>query len=83
MKIFVVFLLLIQYIWAASVLMPLTTVVRTPQHDTAIVESSRVNGNFAYRTVEGHAYETLTPLIGHVIAPDPLTPVVSYVYVEN
>lgn len=70
------------YIWAASVLVPLTTIVRIPQHDKAIVESSRINGNFAYHTIEGHAYETLTPLIGHVIAPDPLTPI-SYVYVDN
>lgn len=69
-------------ILAASVLLPLTTIVRTPQDDTAVVESTRINGNFAYSTMEGHAYKAITPLVGQIIAPGPLVPV-SYVYVEH
>ncbi|XP_075145255.1 uncharacterized protein LOC142220161 [Haematobia irritans] len=82
MKFFLILMLCINYVLSASIIMPLTTVIRTPQHDKAIVESTRINGNFAYSTVEGHAYKTITPLIGHVIAPDPLTQI-NYVYVEH
>lgn len=39
-----------------------TTLYRTPALDSSYVESSRVGGNFAYRTVEGHAYQAVTPL---------------------
>ncbi|KAM7363441.1 uncharacterized protein ACRADG_000346 [Cochliomyia hominivorax] len=84
MKILIVFLMLFSYIMAASVLVPLTSVVRTPEDDTAIVESSRINGNFAYSTIEGHAYKTLTPILGHVVAPEYLpVQAVNYVYVQN
>lgn len=43
-----------------------TTLLRTPQHDSAVIHSERVNGNFAYSTVEGHAYQAITPL-QHVV----------------
>ena len=62
--------MLFSYAVAASVLVPLTTLIRTPEHDTAIVESARINGNFAYSTAEGHAYKTITPLLGNIIASD-------------
>lgn len=65
-----ILIMVFSYSFAASVLVPLTTIIRTPEHDTAVVESSRINGNFAYNTVEGHAYKALTPLLGNIIAPD-------------
>lgn len=64
---------------AASVVLPLTSVIRTPEHDTAVVESTRVNGNFAYSTIEGHAYKTITPLVGHISTAELLQPV----YMQN
>lgn len=39
-----------------------TSYYRTPALDSSYVESSRFGGNFAYRTVEGHAYQAVTPL---------------------
>lgn len=39
-----------------------TSIYRTPALDSSYVESSRVGGNFAYRTVQGHAYQSVTPL---------------------
>lgn len=39
-----------------------TAYFRTPALDTSYVESSRLGGNFAYRTVEGQAYQSYTPL---------------------
>lgn len=41
-----------------------TTLLRTPHYDTAVIHSERVNGNFAYSTAEGHAYQhqTITPV---------------------
>lgn len=36
------------------------TYLRTPALDTSYVESNRIGGNFAYRTVQGHAYRPLT-----------------------
>ncbi|XP_046806071.1 uncharacterized protein LOC124419702 [Lucilia cuprina] len=82
MKIFILFMMLLGYAIAASVLVPLTSVVRTPEDDTAVVESSRVRGNFAYSTVEGHAYKAITPIIGRIVAPDYVQPI-NYVYVHN
>lgn len=77
-------MMLLSYAVAASVLLPLTSVIRTPQDDTAIVESSRVKGNFAYSTVEGHAYKTITPILGHIVAPEFLpVQAVNYVYVQD
>lgn len=39
-----------------------TAFYRSPALDSSYVESSRLGGNFAYRTVSGHAYQTVTPL---------------------
>lgn len=45
--------------------------VRTPSLDSAVVHSERVGGNFAYSTVEGHAYTALSPAVVHH-APAPV-----------
>lgn len=42
-----------------------TTLVRTPHHDSAIVHSDQLGGNFAYSVHEGHAYQALTPYYHH------------------
>lgn len=47
-------------------LIPTTTLIRSPQHDSAIIQSDRVGGNFAYSTVEGHAYQAISPIVKHV-----------------
>lgn len=44
---------------------PAAALVRTPSLDSAVVHSERVGGNFAYSTVEGHAYTALTPVVHH------------------
>ncbi|XP_014286358.1 uncharacterized protein [Halyomorpha halys] len=43
--------------------------VRTPSLDSAIIKSERLGGNFAYSTVEGHAYASVAPVIQNVVAP--------------
>lgn len=45
------------------------TLVRTPSLDSAIIKSDRVGGNFAYSTVEGHAYAAVSPVIQRVVEP--------------
>ena len=40
-----------------------------PEHDSAIIQSERVGGNFAYSTIEGHAYAALNPVIQNVHTP--------------
>lgn len=45
---------------------PAPALVRTPSLDSAVVQSERVGGNFAYSTVEGHAY---SPVVYHAPAP--------------
>lgn len=50
--------------------------VRTPSLDSAVVHSERVGGNFAYSTVEGHAYTALSPIVHH--APVPAAVAVTY-----
>lgn len=63
------------YHHAAAVAGP-TSFYRAPALDSAYVESSRVGGNFAYRTVEGHAYQGVTPL---AYAAYPGYPAYSYI----
>lgn len=43
--------------------------VRVPEQDSAIIQSERVGGNFAYSTVEGHAYAALNPIIENIRTP--------------
>merc|ERR1712071_44266 len=48
---------------AAEYVSPTAHLVRTPQHDSAMVESQRYGGNFAYKTVEKPAYAEVRPII--------------------
>lgn len=58
------------YVPAATVYAaPAPALVRTPSLDSAVVHSERVGGNFAYSTVEGHAYTALSPVVHHAPAP--------------
>lgn len=41
-------------------LIPTTTLIRSPQHDSAIIQSDRVGGNFAYQAI--------SPVVKHVSA---------------
>lgn len=50
-------------------LAPTTTLLRTPQYDSAYIQSDRFGGNFAYSTAEGHAYQQLSPVYRNVIRP--------------
>ncbi|RZC38116.1 uncharacterized protein BDFB_004828 [Asbolus verrucosus] len=45
------------------------TLVRTPSFDSAIIKSDRLGGNFAYSTVEGHAYAAVSPVVQRVTEP--------------
>ncbi|KAF6208742.1 hypothetical protein GE061_014481 [Apolygus lucorum] len=54
---------------AAPAVVAAPTVVRTPSLDSAVIKSERLGGNFAYSTVEGHAYAAVSPVISHVPAP--------------
>lgn len=48
---------------------PTPSVIRTPSLDSAVVKSDRVGGNFAYSTVEGHAYTAVSPVVQRVVQP--------------
>lgn len=38
-----------------------TTLVRAPQHDSAIVHSNRFGANFGYSIAQRHAYQVVAP----------------------
>ena len=48
---------------------PPTTLVRAPSHDSAVIRSDRLGGNFAYSVQEGHAYAAISPVVQHVATP--------------
>ncbi|CAL4099730.1 unnamed protein product, partial [Meganyctiphanes norvegica] len=48
---------------------PTSVAVRAPSHDSAIIQSHRLGGNFAYRTDEAHAYAVQTPVLGQRTIP--------------
>merc|ERR1712179_332690 len=50
-------------------LVPATTLFRAPSHDSAIIRSDRLGGNFAYSVQEGHAYAAVSPVVQHVATP--------------
>ncbi|XP_037789472.1 pupal cuticle protein G1A-like [Penaeus monodon] len=54
---------------AASLVVPGPVAVRAPSHDSAIIQSHRLGGNFAYSTHEAHAYAVQTPVIGQRTVP--------------
>lgn len=43
-----------------------THLVRAPSHDTAVVQSDRLGGNFAYSSIVGHAYAAVTPIVQNI-----------------
>ncbi|XP_067000828.1 uncharacterized protein [Anabrus simplex] len=46
-----------------------SVLVRTPSLDSAVIQSDRLGGNFAYSSVEGHAYAAITPVVQNVVRP--------------
>lgn len=54
---------------SAQFLAPAPIAVRAPSHDSAIIQSHRLGGNFAYSTHEAHAYAVQTPVIGQRTVP--------------
>nr|CAH0103997.1 unnamed protein product [Daphnia galeata] len=65
----VIAVLLVCLAAANAFYVPATTLVRTPAHDSAIIKSDRLGGNFAWSTVEGHAYAAITPVVQRVLTP--------------
>lgn len=53
-----------------------TSYFRSPAFDSSYTESSRLGGNFAYRTVQGQAYQGVSPL---AYAAYPSYPAYSYI----
>ena len=43
--------------------------IRAPAHDSAIIRSDRLGGNFAYSIHEGHAYAQTLPIVQHIQTP--------------
>ncbi|KAG7160585.1 uncharacterized protein LOC121876159 [Homarus americanus] len=54
---------------AAQLAYPASVAYRVPSHDSAIIQSHRLGGNFAYSTHEAHAYAVQTPVIGQRTVP--------------
>ncbi|KAG8238466.1 hypothetical protein J437_LFUL016923 [Ladona fulva] len=69
MKYLAVICLALVGVASAGILAPATTLVRTPNLDSAVIKSERLGGNFAYSSVEGHSYAALTPVVRHVATP--------------
>ncbi|XP_046446028.1 uncharacterized protein LOC124195588 [Daphnia pulex] len=65
----VIAVLLVCLAAANAFVIPATTFVRAPAHDSAIINSDRLGGNFAWSTVEGHAYAAVTPVVQRVLTP--------------
>lgn len=67
MKFVIAFIGLFAVAHASTIIIPATTtLVRSPAHDSAIVQSERLGGSFAYSTLEGHAYKAITPVVQNV-----------------
>ncbi|XP_054277729.1 nematocyst expressed protein 3-like [Macrosteles quadrilineatus] len=56
---------------APALLYPAGTapLVHAPRYDSAIIRSDRLGGNFAYSTLEAHAYSSVSPIVQNVISP--------------
>lgn len=54
---------------ASAQVIPAPIAFRTPSHDSAIIQSHRLGGNFAYSTHEAHAYGVQTPIISQRVVP--------------
>lgn len=67
MKFVIAFIGLFAVAHASTIILPAAThLVRSPAHDSAIVQSERLGGSFAYSTLEGHAYKAITPVVQNV-----------------
>lgn len=44
-----------------------SALLRSPQRDSAIVNSGRLGGSFAYTIAEGQSFQTVSPLIASVM----------------
>lgn len=53
---------------ARSIVAP-STIARVPSLDSAVIQSDRIGGNFAYSVSEAHAHAVSTPVIQHVATP--------------
>ncbi|XP_063227085.1 nematocyst expressed protein 3-like [Bacillus rossius redtenbacheri] len=69
MKVAAALLLLFAACASAGLLAPSSYLVRTPSLDSAVIKSDRLGGNFAYSSVEGHAYQAVSPVVQSVVAP--------------
>jgi len=67
MQIFVLFALCVAA--SASYVAPAHHLARVPSHDSAVIQSHRFGGNFAYRTDEAHAYASVHNVITPVQVP--------------
>nr|XP_018908855.1 PREDICTED: predicted GPI-anchored protein 58 [Bemisia tabaci] len=66
MKVFVVLVsALVAYAEGAAIGAPMA-MMRAPQFDSATIEHERLGGNFAYKTMEAHAYAAVSPVIENV-----------------
>lgn len=73
MKFVIAFIGLFAVAHASTIILPAAThLVRSPAHDSAIVQSERIGGSFAYSTLEGHAYKALTPVVQYEYRSVPL-----------
>ncbi|XP_065350986.1 cuticle protein 16.5-like [Cloeon dipterum] len=54
---------------SAGLIAPLSTISRAPAFDSAVIQSDRIGGNFAYSTAENHAYAVNTPIVQNVQTP--------------
>lgn len=63
----VLFVVIVSVVQGAVV--PAPALVRTPSLDSAVIKSDRIGGNFAYSTVEGHAYTAVAPIVQRVVQP--------------
>lgn len=43
-----------------------SALLRSPHRDSAIVQSERFGGNFAYAIAEGQSFQTVSPIISSV-----------------
>merc|ERR1711942_54701 len=48
-------------------------VVRVPSQDSAIIQSHRLGGNFAYSVAEAHAFGVQTPIVEQRVVPTGVT----------
>ncbi|XP_063226960.1 uncharacterized protein LOC134533370 [Bacillus rossius redtenbacheri] len=69
MKVAAALLLVFAACASAGLLAPSSYLVRTPSLDSAVIKSDRLGGNFAYSSVEGHAYQAVSPVVQSVVAP--------------